>query len=205
MWVFSLKTHADGTLDRYKARLAAKGFMQNYGVDYNKAWAPTVRATTLRALFAPAAQYGWEIWGFDVSSAFLNAELHEEVYMEQRIGIHDGSQNVYQLLRPICGLKQSPHQWCFSKGFKSINLIPYRSDPATYKGTVEGAQEEVHIHTHADDGNCFGPPGTPQQAVKEIFKVFPGCDLGPVKYTLGIEVERDATSIIAIVMLSRAL
>jgi hypothetical protein len=201
MWVFSLKTHADGTLERYKARLVAKGFMQTYGVDYNETWAPTGRAATLRVLFALAAQYGWEIWGFDVSSAFLNAELHEEVYMEQPIGFHDGSHNVYQLMRPIYGLKQSPNQWwiTFSKGLKSINLLPYKTDPATYKGTVEGTQEEVHLHTHVDDGNCFGLPGTPQKAVQAILKVFPGRDLGSVNYTLGIEVERDATSnIIAI-------
>jgi hypothetical protein len=104
-------------------------------------------------------------------------------------------------MRPIYGLKQSPNQWwiTFSKGLQSINLLPYKTDPATYKGTVEGAQEEVHLHTRVDDGNCFCPPGTPQQAVQEILKVFPGRDLGPVNYTLGIEVEWDATSnIIAI-------
>jgi hypothetical protein len=85
------------------------------------------------------------------------------------------------------------------KGLKSINLLPHKSDPATYKGTVEGAQEDVHLHTHVDDEYCFGPPGTPQQSVKEILTVFLGRDLGPVKYTLGIEGERDATSsIIAI-------
>jgi hypothetical protein len=57
----------------------------------------------------------------------------------------------------------------------------------------------VHLHTHVDDGNCIGPPGPPQQAVKEILKVFPSCDLGLVKKSLDIEVERDATSsIIAI-------
>jgi hypothetical protein len=105
MWVFSLKTNADGTIERYKARLVAKGFMQTYEVDYNETWAPTGRAT-LRVLFALAAQYGWDIWGFDVSSAFLNAELHDQVYMEQPVGFRDGSSNVYQLLRPIYGLKQ---------------------------------------------------------------------------------------------------
>jgi hypothetical protein len=69
--------------------------MQTYGVDYNETWAPTGRAATLRVLFALAAQCGWEIWGFDVSSAFLNAE---EVYVEHPIGFHDGAHKVYQLM-----------------------------------------------------------------------------------------------------------
>jgi hypothetical protein len=61
MWIFSLKTRADRTMERYKAWLVAKGFSQRPGIEFSETWAPTGRSTILRALFAPAARFDWEI------------------------------------------------------------------------------------------------------------------------------------------------
>ncbi len=73
--VFKKKMHADGTVARYKARLCAKGFTQQYGLDYLDTFSPTVSFSTLRLLFQPAVQYGLDIQQFDVDSAFLYADL----------------------------------------------------------------------------------------------------------------------------------
>lgn len=54
-WVFTIKTKDDGTLERFKARLVARGFSQKFGVDYTETFAPTVRMATLRAFFAIVA------------------------------------------------------------------------------------------------------------------------------------------------------
>ena len=65
--------NADGTVARYKARLCAKGFTQQYGLDYVDTFSPTVSFTTLRLLFQLAVQYGLDIQQTDVDFAFLYA------------------------------------------------------------------------------------------------------------------------------------
>ena len=42
-WVYSLKIKFDGTLERYKAWLASQGFKQEYGIDYEKTFAPMAK------------------------------------------------------------------------------------------------------------------------------------------------------------------
>ncbi|GJP45040.1 hypothetical protein CLOM_g4440 [Closterium sp. NIES-68] len=58
-WLFKRKTDADGNIERYKSRLVAKGYQQQEKKDYNEVYAPVVKGTTLRTLFAAAAIKGW--------------------------------------------------------------------------------------------------------------------------------------------------
>ena len=60
-WVFKLKRHQDGSLDRYKARLCAKGFRQKAGVDYQEIFAPVASAAGFRALMAAVAVNSWHV------------------------------------------------------------------------------------------------------------------------------------------------
>lgn len=85
-WVFRVKYLANGEVDRFKARLVIKGFMQVYGVDYLEVYSPVVRLETLRVLLTLAAVWDYEVHQMDVTTAFLNGKSDVEVYMEQPEG-----------------------------------------------------------------------------------------------------------------------
>ncbi|GJP40732.1 hypothetical protein CLOM_g386 [Closterium sp. NIES-68] len=93
-WLFQRKTDADGNIECYKSRLVAKGYQQQEKKDYNEVYAPVVKGTTLRTLFAAAAIKGWVVKQMDIVTAFLNGVLEEETYMEQPEGYNDGSGRV---------------------------------------------------------------------------------------------------------------
>lgn len=77
---------SDGTIERYKARLVARGFSQTQGIDYFETFSPVVRYESVRAVLAVAAKHNMELMQFDIKTAFLNSQLNEDIYMQQPEG-----------------------------------------------------------------------------------------------------------------------
>ncbi|PIK49150.1 polyprotein [Apostichopus japonicus] len=112
-WVFKVKSCADGSVERYKARLVAQGFSQKFGVDYDETFCPVIRFESVRNVLALSVQNDLKVHQMDVTTAFLNGKLNEEVFMKQPDGfVVQGKEHlVCKLKRSIYGLKQSPRCW----------------------------------------------------------------------------------------------
>ena len=104
LWIFKLKRDSNGTVFKFKARVCARGDQQTCEVDYNEAFAPTLRYTTLRALCSLACSLDLEIEQFEVVTAFLNADVVEDIYMHPPTGLNGTSVNGQRL---VCNLKRS--------------------------------------------------------------------------------------------------
>jgi hypothetical protein len=163
-WVLTIKYNDKGEIDRYKARLVLQGFRQVYGVDYNETFAPTGKLTTLRILLALAAENGWYDASFDVDTAFLHADLKEEIYMKQPPGFEEKDpilrDHVCKLFKSIYGLKQAPREFYLlikevltTNGFE---VSPH--DPCLFtKTSIAGI---VYAHVTVDDVKVFSDKKT---------------------------------------------
>ena len=125
----SIKVKSDGSLDRYKARLVAQGFKQEYGIDYKETFARVAKMTTVRCLLSVAAARNWPLWQMDVKNAFLHGDLHETVYMRPPPGYACPPKHVCKLKRSLYGLKQAPRAW-FDKFRTSILQANFHQSPS---------------------------------------------------------------------------
>jgi hypothetical protein len=107
--VYKLKRNEAGEIVKHKARLVARGFVQQEGIDFDDVFAPVARMEPVR-LLTLAAQEGWQVHHVDVKSAFLNGDLKEEVYVRQPVGFIVAGQEgkVLRLRKALYGLRQAP-------------------------------------------------------------------------------------------------
>ena len=188
-WVYKIKTKADGSIERYKARLVARGFQQSYGRDYEETFAPVAHMTTIRALIAVASIRSWTISQMDVKNAFLHGDLHEEVYMQPPPGVKVPPGYVCRLRRSLYGLKQAPRAWFerFSSVITTAGFIPSDHDPALFVHI--SARGRTLLLLYVDDMLITGDDHDYIAFVKNrLSEQFMMSDLGPLSYFLGIEI-----------------
>lgn len=118
-WLYKIKYHADGQIERYKARLVAKDFTQTANIDYFETFAPVTKMISFHLLLAIAAMNNWEINQLDITNAFLHGLLDEEIYMTFPPGYnvpahiqakYPGQKLVYHLLNKHLGNGLLPYQ-----------------------------------------------------------------------------------------------
>jgi len=112
-WVYKNKYRSDGSLEKHKVRLVAKGFTQKEGIDYDETFAPIAKWATIHSLLAMLAQHGWKVHQTNVKTTFLNGDLKENIYMKQLEGfvVKGQEQKVCKLIKSLYGLNQAPCPW----------------------------------------------------------------------------------------------
>ncbi|PKA48313.1 Retrovirus-related Pol polyprotein from transposon TNT 1-94 [Apostasia shenzhenica] len=198
-WVFRVKYNVDGSVHKYKARLVVKGYAQQAGIDYFETFSPVARMETIRTVLSLAAHYNWNVYQFDVKSAFLNGDLFEDVYVEQPQGfIIQGKQDkVYKLKKALYGLKQAPRAWYekIDSYFCSNGFQRSESEPTLYvkKG---GMSHILIVCLYVDDIIYTSSSSTFLNGFKEKMKhEFEMTDLGLLHYFLGLEIKQTSKGI----------
>ena len=191
-WVYKIKWCTDGSIERYKARLVARGFSQQYGLGYDETFSPVAKLTTVRVLLALAASKSWNLWQMDVKNAFLHGELDREIYMNQPMGFqsHDHPEYVCKLRKALYGLKQAPRAW-YGKIAEFLIYTGYSmtfADSSLFVKANEGRLAIVLVYV--DDLIVTGDDEAEIFLIKENFSVrFQMKELGQMKHFLGLEID----------------
>jgi hypothetical protein len=184
-WILTLKDKPDGGKE-HKGRLVARGFSQVPGEDFGETFAPVGKYTSGRILMGYAAQTGAHAIHMDVSTAYLNAPLKEEIYVEVK-------GKTYRVRKALYGQKQAARAWSeemartlVEGGYRQSNY-----DKALfYKRDASG--EMVYVLVYVDDLLLVSKSESAIQKVKDLLhSKYTMKDLGPVVQYLGMEVARD--------------
>ncbi|KAH7556718.1 hypothetical protein BM1_06152 [Bipolaris maydis] len=196
-WVLNRKYQQNNDFI-FKARWVAKGFQQEFGINYQETFANTTRPDIIRLLLAIATAQGWAIQSWDIKQAFPNALIDTTIYIEQPEGFSNSNypNHVCLLNKALYGLKQASRQWqkllsslLYQLGFQSLPI-----DTATYIHQ----KQKIIIATHVDDLLIFGPD---EQRIQQLFYKLSDIseleikDLGDVTEFLGIQINRSNRSI----------
>nr|GEY79621.1 hypothetical protein [Tanacetum cinerariifolium] len=112
-WICKVKLDELGGILKNKARLVARGYHQEEGINFEESFAPVARLEAIRIFLAYAANKNMVVYLMDVKTAFLNGNLREEVYVSQpdRFVDPNNPNHVYKLKKALYGLKQAPRAW----------------------------------------------------------------------------------------------
>lgn len=134
-WVFNIKRDSNSEAIRYKARLVVRGFEQQPGVDYNETFSPVAWLDSFRVLCAISAAKQLRRYRFDISTAFLNGKLEEEVFVRTPDGVSAEPGQCLRLKKALYGLEQAPRAWncTFDTVMDQLGFRNTHSHPCVYK------------------------------------------------------------------------
>ncbi|KAJ0533037.1 putative RNA-directed DNA polymerase [Helianthus annuus] len=197
-WVYKIKYKPNGEIERYKARLVARGFTRIEGEYFHDTFSPVAKLVTVRTLLAVAAKRDWFIHQLDVNNAFLHGDLDEEVYMKIPQGFSKENENrVCRLRKSLYGLKQASRNW-YQKFTSALLGLGFSTSMADHSLFLYNNKDIfVAILIYVDDVIMVGNNLAKIQEIKTcLHDQFSIKDLGPLKYFLGIEVARTSRGLV---------
>jgi len=189
-WVFAVKSGPNGE-EQFKARYVAKGYSQIQNIDYHETFSPTANITSIRMLMQVAVDNLLHVHQMDVKTAYLNANIDDEIYVEQPDGFtakdDDGEKFVYKLKKSLYGLKQSSRNWNITlhNYLLSLQFVQSSCDYCVY--TKFDSISTVIVIIWVDDLIIAGSNLSVINSVKSHLSCkFKMKDLGQLKWFLGI-------------------
>lgn len=206
-WVLKKKYKSNMELDKFKARIVARGFSQKKGIDFNETTASTARSASWRILMALAAINGWYVLQADFIAAYLAGDLKEVIYMDQfpeleryfaanprlRKSMGHSKDCKIRLRKPLYGLKQAGACWQekIRKIMQRHGFVPLAADDAIYFNR----ETDIIVGSYVDDFLLIGPDRKKLQELMELLdSEVPLNDLGEASWFLGIRIHRPTTT-----------
>ena len=195
-WVYKVKRDVEGKVSRFKARWVIKGYLQQFGVDFDQTYASVVKPMAFRTLFALAAFFDLDIDQMDVKTAFLYGLIDQLIYMEIPKGTEtEATKNmVCKLLKAIYGLKQSPRLWYERFSAFLLEKLGLKRIHADHSIFVSGAGLKGPVlSVFVDDIKIMAPKdsGIIKRVKAELTAAFSMSDMGPISFYLGLRIDRD--------------
>ena len=185
MWVYDIKYNADLSVYKFKARLVARGDRQIPGLDYGETFAATAQMRTVRLLCVLALVFRAKLTHVDISNAFTNGELDEELYLRHPPGYPGTPGTMLKLMKSIYGLCQASRVWqlTLTKALMDIGFKQCVSDTCLFYHPDHLCFVSIHVDDIlflCDDDDFRA------HVVSELKKVFKLTDSGVVSVYLGM-------------------
>ncbi|GJU88476.1 RmlC-like cupins superfamily protein [Tanacetum coccineum] len=172
-WVFRIKFKVYGDIERFKARVVAKGFNKKECIDYKESFAPVAKMVSVRALIVVATHHNLDILQLDINNAFLHGNLDEE--------------------KSLYGLKQANRQW-FIKLTDFLKVFGY-FDTSLF--TLTKGSSFTALLIHVDDILLTGNDTAMIKLIKQQLNLtFSIKDLRSLHYYLGIEIFQNSIGLV---------
>ena len=185
-FVFTVKRKADGSIEKFKARLVADGNTQKHGIDFDRIFATVVKTLTIRLVLAIAAARDYNLTSIDIRQAYLQGELKERLFMrvppylphEHRPP--DSDTWVCELNRSLYGLKQAGRVWANLFAAFLTEWGMHRSTIDTCLYVYTRGNLILWVLIYVDDAViCDNCPTLRDRFVSDLSKRFPTEDKPP--------------------------
>ena len=175
-----------GKVERYKVQIVAQGFTQHEGVDYQGVFALVANLKSVWIIVTLVAKYNLKLDQMDISTAYLNGELNEELYMLPPSGVPIQAGYCWHLKCSLYGVKHKTLDWKLGElGFVQLN-----AETCLYLFQKEG--QICFLVVYVDDLLLAASTQKFMDQIKSTLgATFKMHDLGKAKYILGIELKHD--------------
>ena len=167
----------------------AKGFLQKEGIDYEETFTPIARYSSIQTILSLAAEMGWCVHQMDVKTAFLNAVIQEEVYIEHPEGfdVENMEMHVCRPHRALYAIKEAPRAWC-SRMDNYLQEMGFQQSEAEHNLYFLTGEVPLILVLYVDDIFLTGDERLIGDCKSNIAVEFEMKDLGLMHYFLGLEV-----------------